>query len=229
MKASFSLCPTIMEAVYTAEDIDLFRDPARIIVAGFSNSGKTVLVSKLIKKYHEKFDKIFICGVSYHPLQKELAIADKISVSKDIINPLEDREAGEKTLLVLDDLYLKAMQNQLVVEAFIKGRHSDLSVILITQNLFMKGPFARDISLNATHFILLRIRDRGQIENLARQIYGKRYVGDVLEIYKRTVLQKPYGYVLLDLTLKTPQQLQFRSNIVGEPPCELVYTYGDLT
>ena len=218
-----------MESVYTEEHIDIFRDPARIIVAGFSNSGKTVLVTKLVKKYSNKFSKIFICGVSHHPLQNDTTIVDKISVSKEIINPLEDKEPGEKTLLILDDLYLQAMKHQTVVEAFIKGRHSDLSVILITQNVFMKGPFARDISLNATHFILLRMRDFGQVENLARQIYGKRKVTDVLEIYKRAVMRKTYGYILLDLSLKTPQLLQLRSNIVGEPPCEVIYSIdGDI-
>ena len=217
------------EVTYTAEHLNLFREPARLVIAGFSNSGKTVLVVKIIKKYSDKFSKIFICGVKNHPLQNDPSIADKLLVSKDIIDPLEDIEPGEKTLLVLDDLYLKAIQSDIVVNSFIKGRHSQLSVILITQNLFMKGPFARDISLNATHFILLRMRDLGQIENLARQIYGKRYVSDVLEIYKRAVLHKPYGYILLDLSLKTPQQLQFRSNIVNEPPCEVVYTYGEST
>lgn len=218
-----------MESVYTEDDTDIFRDPARILVAGFSSSGKSYLVSLLVKLYSNKFSKIFICGVSHHPLQNDPTIANKISVTKEIINPLEDTEPGEKTLLILDDLYLKAMQNQTVAEAFIKGRHSDLSVILITQNLFMKGPFARDISLNATHFILLRMRDLGQLSILSRQIFGRQYVKDVLEIYKRAVMRKTYGYILLDLSLKTPQLLQFRSNIVGEPPCELVYTIdGDI-
>ena len=134
-----------MDDVYTEDDINIFREPARIIVAGFSNSGKTVLVSKLIKKYSTHFSKIVICGVSRHPLQDDTTIAPKVLVYKDIVDPLEDTNPLDKILLVLDDMYLKAMTSQTVVDAFIKGRHSNLSVIMITQNLFMKGSYARDI------------------------------------------------------------------------------------
>ena len=217
-----------MDDVYTDYDINIFREPARIIVAGFSNSGKTVLVSRLIKKYSECFSKIFICGVKYHPLQDEEGISPKIVVSKDILDPLEDTNPIDKTLLVLDDMYLKAMRSSTVVDAFIKGRHSNLSVVMITQNLFMKGPYARDISLNATHFILMRLRDLVQVECLMRQIYGKSRAAYVLEIYKRAVMNKPFGYLLLDMTIKTPPALKFRSNIAGEPPCEVVYTHGEI-
>lgn len=216
-----------MDHVYTDSDVNIFRDPARIIVAGFSNSGKTVLVTKLIKQYYKCFSKIFICGVKYHPLQEETSISSKLVVSNEIVDPLVDTNPLDKILLVLDDMYLKAMRSPTVVDAFIKGRHSNLSVIMITQNLFMKGPYARDISLNATHFLLLRMRDLAQVECLMRQIYGKQQAVNVLEIYKQAVMDKSYGYLLLDMAIKTPPTLKFRSNIAGEAPCELVYTYGE--
>lgn len=63
------------------------------------------------------------------------------------------------------------------------------------------------------------MRDQDQAENLARQIYGKRHAEDVLEIYRRSVLAKPYGYILMNLSLLTPDLLQIRSGIFGEPPC----------
>ena len=39
-----------MEAhtTYTQDSIDLFHNPARIIIAGYSNSGKSEMCSKLI-------------------------------------------------------------------------------------------------------------------------------------------------------------------------------------
>ena len=215
-----------MDDVYTEDDLNIFRNPARIIVAGFSNSGKTVLVTKLVKKYSTCFSKIVICGVHNHPLQQNKDIEPKVFVSKDIVDPMEGTNSLGRVLLVLDDMYLQAMRSQTVVDAFIKGRHSNLSVIMITQNLFMKGPYARDISLNATHFILLRMRDLGQVECLIRQIYGKHQVSNVLDIYNRTVMKRELGYLLLDLAIKTPPKLKFRSNIVGELPCEVVYIYG---
>lgn len=79
-----------------------------------------------------------------HPLQNNLAVADKIWESGYNINLLEDGEPEGKKLRVYD-LYLKTMQNQVVVEAFIKGSHFDLSLISIGYNIIMKGPFAREI------------------------------------------------------------------------------------
>lgn len=217
-----------MDDVYTENDINIFHEPARIIVAGFSNSGKTVLVTRLIKQYSVYFSKIFICGVKYHPLQEDETISPKLKVSKEIVDSLEDANPRDKILLILDDMYLEAIKSPRVVNAFIKGRHSNLSVILITQNLFMRGAFSRDISLNATHFLLLRMRDLAQVECLMRQIYGKKQANYVLEIYKRAVINKPYGYLLLDMAIKTPSTLKFRSNIAGESPCEVVYIHEEV-
>ena len=45
---------------YTEDSIDLFQQPARIIIAGYSNSGKSQMCSNLINKYHYKFNTSFI-------------------------------------------------------------------------------------------------------------------------------------------------------------------------
>lgn len=107
-----------------------------------------------------------MCGVSFPPLQDDVIISHKLLVSKDIINPLGDANHLDKLLLILDNMYLKAAHSQSVVKVFIKGRHSNLSAVMITQNLFMERQYARDISLNANHFILLRMRDLGEVEYL---------------------------------------------------------------
>ena len=101
----------IVDDIYTDDNMNLFRDPAKIIVTGFSNSGKTALVSKLLKVYAVNYSKIIICGVSYHPLQDDVSISPKLLVSKDIVDPLEKSNPLDKILLVLDDMYLKAMQS----------------------------------------------------------------------------------------------------------------------
>ena len=73
------------------------------------------------------------------------------------------------------------------------------------------------------------MRDLGQVECLVRQIYGKRNVRNVLDIYKRAVINTLYGYLLFDLAIQIPHELRFRSHIAEEPPCEVVYIYGELT
>ena len=53
---------------YTEDIIDLFQQPARIIIAGYSNSGKSQMCSNLVNKYHYKFNKILYCGVNSQEL-----------------------------------------------------------------------------------------------------------------------------------------------------------------
>ena len=202
----------------------LFSNPARIIIAGFSNSGKSELTSKLIEKYHESFDRILYCGVNSHPLQTHHSIADKLVVSPNIEDPLEHSQYLNKGVLyILDDLFLEAVDNKHVVNAFTKGRHSNISVLFIVQNLFFQGKFARNIALNASHYILMRNRDMSQIENLGRQIFGKNKSKAFVNIYQKALTYNTFGYLLIDLAMSTPPELQLRTNIVDETPYQIVF------
>ena len=214
-----------MDKCYTEEQLDLFHQPARILVAGFSNSGKSELVAKIVEKYHEKFTHIIVCGVAHHPLQKLEVIKKKLVLHENIIDPLSvvDEEEKSSILFILDDIFLEAAENKTVANAFIKGRHHSLSVIMVTQNAYFQGKFARTISLNCTHYILLRMRDLSQVECLARQIHGSLLSKKFVEVYKAAVLQKPFTYLLVDLSINNHEDLHLRSLIANEWPCEVVY------
>ena len=76
------------------------------------------------------------------------------------------------TLIVLGDLMDSAYSTK-VSELFTKGsHHRNISLILITQNLFHQGPSSRDISLNNKHIVVFKNpRDKAQILQLAMQVY----------------------------------------------------------
>ena len=158
---------------YTEDSIDLFQQPARIIIAGYSNSGKSQMCSNLINKYHYKFNTILYFGVNSHKLQNNPDIKDKLHISSEIVNPFDYTYDGN-TLYILDNCFLEANESKFVVNAFTKGRHENISTIFITQNLFFSGKFERSIPLNCSHYILMRNRDLGQIEVLGRQLFGKQ-------------------------------------------------------
>jgi hypothetical protein len=82
----------------------------------------------------------------------------------------ENRE-NVPTLIVLDDLmdclFQKSERN------IIKGsHHRNISLVLITQNLFYQGQSSRTIFLNSKYITVLKNpRDKTQIVYLARQVY----------------------------------------------------------
>ena len=50
--------PRVMEP-----KLDIFNKPARILVAGASNSGKSYLLSELIQRWHKQFERIVVIGI----------------------------------------------------------------------------------------------------------------------------------------------------------------------
>jgi len=134
---------------------------------------------------------------------------------------------GEPCLVILDDL-LNDVYSKQVCELFTRGSHRrNISVILITQNLFHQGRFCRDISLNA-HFIvaLKNVRDKKQFMYLASQVYPEDSIGLYNDYLDAT--QEPHGYLLLYLTQSTYDGLRFRTNIFpNDKPPITVYSYVD--
>ena len=111
--------------------------------------------------FTEKFKKIIICGLRSHPLQNNKEIEPKVMVSSEIIDPIANEDTFDERgiLYVLDDIFIDAVRNKIVVDVFTRGRHNKISCVFITQNLYMGGKHARNISLNCSHFHLLRQHD----------------------------------------------------------------------
>ena len=62
--------------------------------------------------------------------------------------------------------------NQLVENLFTNGRHINLSVVFVSQNLFYMGKKCRTISLNSTYIVVFKnLRDQSQIRHLACQMF----------------------------------------------------------
>ena len=116
------------------------------------------------------------------------------------------------TLIVLDDLMDSAYSTK-VGELFTKGsHHRNISLVLITQNVFHQGPSSRDISLNSKYIVLFKNpRDNTQIVHLARQVYTEN-----ISSFHKTYLdvcKTPHTYLFLDLTQSINDLLRFRTKI----------------
>ena len=103
------------------------------------------------------------------------------------------------TLIVLDDLMDSAYSTK-VSEIFTKeSHHRNSSLVLTTQNLFDRGPSARDISLNGKYIVVFKNpRVKTQILQLARQVYPEN-----ISSFHKTYLEAckdPHGYLFFNLT-----------------------------
>ena len=109
-------------------------------------------------------------------------------------------------------------------DLFTKGSHlRNISVILITQEIFHQLKHCRDISLNAKYLKLLKnVRDRSPLSRLAQQVYPKDSV-DLYDSYLDAT-SRPHGYLVLDLSQDINDLLRFRTEIFPEEsPFPLFY------
>jgi len=194
-----------------------FIHPFTAIIAGPTGSGKTEFIFKLLvhqnKLLHPTPDNIYYC---YSIWQTRFLDFQKVNPVIEFIEGLpniDEFNASNKKLLILDDLMREANDDSNVLDLFTKGSHHlNLSIILITQNLFGKGKNARTISLNSHYLILYKNpRDKTQISYLARQMYPKN--SKFLEEAYHDATKAPHGYLLIDLKQATPDELRVQTNI----------------
>ena len=196
-------------------DFELFEEPERLIVSGNSGAGKSQLVYNLLEKYYNKFDKILLSGGDLSFYEKlPPHISANIEFYEDVIDPFQFvTRNGHKVLYICDDLQDEVFKSKHISKAFRTGRHFNLSLILLTQSIFARQPYFRDITLNVTGIILLKSRDLNSVEILLRQIYGKLHAKNALAAYIKAT-STPYGHILFDLKITTPIELSVRSNIL---------------
>ena len=82
---------------------------------------------------------------------------------------------SKRNICIIDDLMQSACGNQLVGNLFTNGRHLNLSVVFVSQNLFYAGKKCRTISLNSTYIVVFKNpRDQTQIRHLACQMFPSK-------------------------------------------------------
>ena len=103
-----------------------------------------------------------------------------------------------------------------IASFFTKGsHHRNISVILITQNLFHQNSHFRTIKRNSQYLILFKNpRDTQQIEILDRQL-SKR--NRLKEAYIHAT-SRHHGYLMLDLRQITPEKYSLRTWVLRDHP-----------
>ena len=139
-----------------------FFKPMRAIFSGSSQSGKTNLIGGIMKNQKRLFGEDFSsikyfypeylddCPVDWHNFI-ETPISYKSGFpSKNDIDDLEPNSC-----IIIDDMMTRVVKSELMRQFFnvISGKRS-ISIICVTQNYFVQGPFSRDIR-NSTNFVCL--------------------------------------------------------------------------
>jgi hypothetical protein len=196
------------------------QHPFTCIVAGCTQSGKTVWVKSLLENAQTTISpnpqRIIWCYGQWQPSYFDIIrIMPGIEFNEGIPDDIDNADyldVSQRNLIVLDDLMAQSGKDKRISDLFTKGsHHRNLSIIYIVQNIFHQGKEMRNISLNAHYIVLFKSpRDKQQISMLARQVNPGK-VQEFMRGYEDAT-RRPHGYLMLDLKPTTDDQQRLKNN-----------------
>ena len=163
--------------------------PYRILIIGGSSSGKTKTLLNLIKEQDKcnAIDKIYLYSRDLKEPKYQFVIEkrenagikhyndrnafiecsntmDDVYENINDYNPIRKR----KKLIVFDDMIADIMTNRrfqaIIKELFIRSRKLNISLVFITQSYFS---VPKDVRLNSTNYLIIKIKNRRELQNIA--------------------------------------------------------------
>lgn len=204
----------------TFNEFNTLVHPFTALIAGPTGCGKTQFIVELLKRRNKEISpppkRIIYCYSIWQDKFDELkSLIPDIEFYDGLFNVME-LDSQIENLIILDDLMREASESDNVLDMFTKGsHHKNVSILLLTQNIFGKGKHSRTISLNSHYIILFKNpRDKSQISFLARQMYPKE--SRFLEEAFFDATKNAHGYLFLDLKQSTPNELRIQTNIFSK-------------
>ena len=127
-------------------------------------------------------------------------------------------------IIVLDDLMEKIVKSIEMQEHFTKYcHHRNMTAIIVSPNVFQKGPNTRTISLNThIHVLFANKRDEVKVSVLVHQLFhSKMKKNKFLSMYNEHMKQH-FAYLGIDCAPQYPSKIKVCTDIF---PGQLTYTF----
>ena len=207
-----------------------FRTPFTWIFAGPSKCGKTTSVGKLIRNAGDMLDRppsqIIYYYHTWQPLFDALEsggyvdeFIQRLPTVDEVTAKAAKKEREMKglglehggTLMVIDD-FGNQVNNDIVELFTVASHHHSLSVCFLVQTLYSKNPLLRTLTQNSSYMSVYKNpRDSTSIATFARQF--KPGNSDYVIKAAQKILEKPYSYVLFDLTQPCKEKNRVKSSV----------------
>lgn len=205
-----------------------FKCPFNAIVAGASRTGKTTLISKLLRLKEQIYDippenVIVIYKYQqpiYQKMKEEKLVNEFIQINDSRFNydklvekvsPFKD---GDGSMIIFDDTLTDLPDNFEQIFTNL-SHHMNCSVFYLTQNLFYQNKSFRTLSLNAHYIFVMRSkRNLNQMKFLAQQTCPGN-VKFITDSYTDAT-HNPFTFLCFDFSPDSPDILRLRANIFPE-------------
>ena len=192
--------------------------PFTMGIFGSREVGKSFFTKQLILNQEQLIYPIFERVVWIHKhYQKNIFddLQEKLGNKLVLLNEFPNFKSiskQENTVFIFDDFISETVDSKDVQQLYISGRHLNISVISLSQNMFMKGKFSTTMNRNTDYLVLFEnIRDKTIIRTLSYQMYpgNTRFLIDAFN----DATKKKFGHLFLDCKPNSDELLRVRGNI----------------
>lgn len=190
---------------------DVFNgDNFSMLLAGSSGSGKTQLLKQILKQSQKNYDYVVVLCPSlefsgdYNDFEENKKFTMFSEYEPTVINEVMQTQADiikrhgkvrcPKVVIILDDCLEHLKQHSLIEKLFFKGRHINISPIVLVQKL--KG-VSTILRVNTRFAIFFRAGNSNEIEHFLEAYTGKRERSKIEEELHEWFKQ-PYSFLFCD-------------------------------
>ena len=199
----------------------------KVFVAGPSSCGKTIFSCDTIQNWplisRQAFHAIIYCWNKWQPKYEDMRqlVTHWVKDDGSMISKIKSIARGQPVLIIFDDAIKSESLPEIANLFMIGGRHSNMSMMFLTQRMFDSDKSFMQISRNSDYFVVFKNpRDASEIGRLAQQLTpGKR---SLLGIYEEAT-RDPFSYLFIDLTQECPPAVKYTSHLFDENGVVRVY------
>ena len=196
-----------------------FCENFKIFACGPSRCGKTCFIIDIIqniqniakappikilyvyKVWQQKFDELRESGLVDHFVQDQT----------DLVKKLKTLSNREPSLIVFDDLINSSNLQEIANLFVVDGRHSNFSLIFLSQRMFVNNESFRQISNNCDYFAVFKNpRNSSEVRVLAQQLTPGTL--ELINIYSEAT-KDPFSYLFINLTQECDETVKYLSHL----------------
>ena len=144
-----------------------------------------------------------------------------IEDNENILDQIKKIAHGQTILVIFDDMINSKFLIGISTLFTVHARHLNMSMVFLTQRMFVNNEYFRQISQNCDYLCLFKNhRNSSEIRTLAQQLTPGSL--ELIDIYKEAT-KSPFSYLLINLTQECKSKIRYISNIFDENHSIKVY------
>ena len=210
---------TLLPQNYKEEVYDIrLKENFKLFISGPSRCGKTFFVSDLIENLdilakQPPSTVVYIYKVWQTKFDEMQSIVNRfIEDTGNVINQIKELAVGQSICVVFDDLLNSDSLSEISNLFTVDGRHLNMSLVFLTQRMFVNNEHFRQISQNCDYFCVFKNpRNSSEIRTLAQQLTPGRL--DLVDIYMEAT-KNPFSYLFINLKQECPPRVKYLSRLL---------------